>query len=124
MNRTSFAMAFGMTATIGILRAEENEQPAARIAEAFRAHAQGTAGKYRIHTDRELELRTEPVLRWTNPVQRGSHGEMFLWLDQGRPAVALTIYEFLNEERVLVEHHELSSLSTGKLVAEGPNTWT
>jgi hypothetical protein len=118
-------IAIGLISIIGVrpLLADGIEPSAAGTAEAFRAHAQETAKQYRIRGDRELKLRTEPVLRWTNPVQRGSHGEMFLWLDQGRPAVALTIYEFLNEERVLVEHHELSSLAPGKLVAEGPNKW-
>lgn len=68
-----------------------------------------------------FELRSEPVLRWTNPVRETEEGGVFLWTDRGRVA-AISCAFWRNETEY---KHELQSLSDGPLVAtlEGQRVW-
>ena len=53
------------------------------------------AKEYRLCLDdprrTELELRSDPVLRWSNPSVGSIHGGVFLWTHQGRPAAVASI---------------------------------
>lgn len=61
-----------------------------------------------------FRLRTEPVLRFTNPVGRSRDGTVFLWVGpDGRPEAV--VQASLNRRGIWV--HELSSLSTRPLHA-------
>ena len=54
--------------------------------------------RYRIEmgTDppRPLTLHPEPVLRWTNPSAGRVYGDTYVWLQQGRPAAAGSMYRY------------------------------
>ena len=51
------------------------------------------ANEYRLFVDDgpELELKTEPVLRWSNPSVGSIHGVVFVWTNRGRPAAIASI---------------------------------
>src|SRR5580700_12145422 len=55
------------------------------------------AASYSIFRDaartQKLELRREPVYRWTNPTRVGGQvGEVFVWTYRGRPEVVGSIF--------------------------------
>jgi hypothetical protein len=97
--------------------------PCAAQAEQFQVRARTEAERYDIHADslsgRKLQLRAEPILRWTNPVpEKQMHGDVFLWTDAGRPAAVLCLFE-MTEAGGVHEYHEFTSLVAGALVAAG-----
>jgi hypothetical protein len=91
----------------------------------------GEAATYAIYRDaartQPLELRREPVYRWSNPTRSGGQeGDIFLWTFRGRPEVVASIFSHPREgrrERRLC--HELHSLSEAVLVVDrdSPNRW-
>lgn len=91
----------------------------------------GEAASYAIYRDaaktQRLELRREPVYRWSNPTRSGGQeGDVFLWTYRGRPEVIASIFSHPREgrrERRLC--HELHSLSEAVLVVDrdSPNRW-
>ncbi len=92
----------------------------------FQAAAKASAAAYTLRADsssgRQLALREEPILRWTNPLGgRQAHGDVFLWTDEGRPAAVLSLYEYTTPDGIVHEHHEFCSLATEKLFGEGPD---
>src|SRR5580765_532977 len=44
----------------------------------------------------ELELKPEPVLRWSNPSVGSIHGGVFLWTHKGRPAAVASIFKWFD----------------------------
>jgi len=104
-------------------------QDTAALSEAakkFEAHAKAVAAAYEIRTDsaagRKLMLRAEPVLNWTNPVpEKQMHGDVFLWTDDGRPAVVLCLFE-MTESGDVHEFHEFCSLAPAGLVTTSSDT--
>ena len=89
------------------------------------------AASYAIFRDaartQRLELKREPIYRWSNPIRSGGQeGDVFLWTYRGRPEVIASIFSHPREdktERRLC--HELQSLSEAVLVVErdSPNRW-
>jgi hypothetical protein len=91
-------------------RSDEIEKE--RAAEALELCRTG-AKEYRLFVDdgrrTELELKTEPILRWSNPSVGSIHGLVFIWTNRGRPAAIASIfkwYEPLNS--MAFEVHSLS----------------
>jgi hypothetical protein len=74
-----------------------------------------------------LELRREPVYRWTNPTRvSGQTGDVYVWTYKGRPEVIASIFSHPAEPgRQRVMCHELHSLSTEVLTVDrdSPNSW-
>jgi hypothetical protein len=78
---------------------------------------------------KDLELRKEPVLEWSNPVRQGvQQGVIFLWLRDGRPAAVGCIFSEpegrLKGRKVI---HEFHALDREKLLVRRPegalNEW-
>jgi len=77
---------------------------------------------------KELELKKEPVLEWSNPIRQGlQQGVIFLWLRDGRPAALGCIFSQpdagLPGRQVI---HEFHALDTEKLLVSRPkalNEW-
>ena len=67
-------------------------------------------------SDTRLDLKTEPILRWTNPVRNGDDGMVFLWLKEARPQAVVCVYRVFERGRWL-ESHEFKSLSPDPLTA-------
>ena len=89
------------------------------------------AASFAIYRDADrkekLELRREPIYRWTNPTRVGGQvGDVFVWTYRGRPEAVGSIFSHPHEDgRSRVICHELHSLSTAVLVVDrpGPNQW-
>jgi len=74
----------------------------------------------------KLELRREPVYRWTNPTRVGGQvGEVFVWTYRGRPEVVGSIFSHPSGDGRRVICHELHSLSLAVLVVDrdAPEQW-
>lgn len=64
--------------------------------------------------EKKLALYEQPLLFYTNPVRTNDqHGSMFLWTDEGRPAVIGSIWSGLNVKDKALRNitHEFHSLS-------------
>jgi len=88
------------------------------------------AASFSIYRDVErtqkLELRREPVYRWTNPTRVGGQvGEVFVWTYRGRPEVVGSIFSHPAADNQRVICHELHSLSLAVLVVDrkAPEQW-
>jgi hypothetical protein len=93
-----------------VVKDEKQEKEAAkRLAEMTRA-----AAKYTIDLDSDppvrLTLVPEPVLRWTNPLRITFDGAIFVWVANGRPEVAGSVFR-KHEGGRLREDHEFQSLA-------------
>ena len=75
--------------------------------------------------EKELTLKAEPALRWTNPVRETDGGLVFLWLGRGRPEAISCFYRVRFEGR-LVEAHEFVSLAPVGMTAtfRGRTVWS
>jgi hypothetical protein len=81
------------------------------------------AARYSIFRDsnrtQKLELKREPVYRWTNPTRsNGQEGDVFVWTYLGRPEVIACIFSHPSSENQRTICHELQSLSLAVLVVD------
>ena len=67
-----------------------------------------------VEKQKRLELRGEPVMRFTSAVDR--HGELYVWTHQGRAELVGGIFSIPQGERVRLVH-EFSSLAQQPLIA-------
>jgi hypothetical protein len=77
---------------------------------------------------KELELKTDPILEWSNPIRaRVQQGVIFLWLRDGRPAALGCIFSVPDNKlpgRSI--YHEFHALDREKLLVSRPdalNEW-
>jgi hypothetical protein len=70
-----------------------------------------------LSDDREatLQLRQEPILRWTNHLRRRFYGDVFIWTHKGRPEAVATITNSYGGYHAM--ETEAHSLSLGKFTA-------
>lgn len=78
----------------------------------------------------KLTLHETPLLFYTNPVRAtDQHGTIFLWTDQGRPAVFGSVWSALNRtdtslRNITHEWHSLVEQSDVQAVRGGQTDWT
>ena len=76
------------------------------------------AKEYRLCLDdrqrTELELKPDPVLRWSNPSVGSIHGGVFIWTHEGRPFAVASIFKWFDPLDSMA--FEVHSLSTERLV--------
>ncbi|HTU17187.1 MAG TPA: hypothetical protein VMG10_03935 [Gemmataceae bacterium] len=87
---------------------------------------QAATAEYEIRVagdDKPLELRREPVLRWSNPVQGEVHGNVFVWTRDGRPLVVGSLFKWFSPFTHM--SHEFQSLAEKPLRAtfHGAPVW-
>ena len=89
------------------------------------------AGSIEMRRDEtKLSLEPTPLLFYTNPVRAtDQHGSMFLWTDQGRPAVIGSIWSALNRtdtslRNITHEWHSLVEEPDVQAVRGGQTEWT
>ena len=88
------------------------------------------AADYEIGTvekaPRKFTLRAAPVLRWSQPVRGGDDGAVYVWLDQGRPAVIGSIFAWPLPDGVRVVAHEMHALTLAPMCAvyQGKQVWS
>src|SRR6476620_785386 len=80
--------------------------------------------------EKQLTMLNQPLRFYTNPVRTtDQHGAIFLWTDQGRPAVIGSIWSALNRQNMAVRFvtHEWLSLSVDPAMTASRNEkrlWT
>src|SRR5947209_18906229 len=73
---------------------------------------QAAAAEYEIRLagdDKPLELQREPILRWSNPVAGEIHGNVYLWVRDGRPLAVASLHKWFSPKTVI--EHEFQSLA-------------
>jgi len=72
---------------------------------------------------KRLALRTEPVLKWSNPERGRVYGSVFIWTYEGRPEVIASIYKWYHP--LTHSSLEFQSLSLGGVTGarEGAAAW-
>ena len=99
---------------------KENIEAALRL-------TQAAAAEYEIRTgtdEKPLELKREPVLKWSNPIVGEVHGNVFLWTVDERPAVVSSLFKWFTPHTHM--SHEFHSLAEQPLVGQydGSDKWT
>jgi hypothetical protein len=76
------------------------------------------AHEYRLCLDdakrTELELKDDPLLRWSNPAVGSIHGGVFIWTHRGRPVAVASIFKWFSPLDSMA--FEVHSLSTERLI--------
>ena len=100
---------------------------AKRQQDKWNAHYAKTAAEYEITRGKagkdKLELQTEAVLNWSNPVREGeTNGAVFIWTYEGRAEVVGTIFSHLvrGDPNTRVMAHSFQSLSQEPLTGQRP----
>jgi hypothetical protein len=62
--------------------------------------------------DRQLKREPDPVLRWTNHLNRRFYGDLYLWTSEGRPEVVASVTTIFTASAAT--YTEIQSLSTGR----------
>jgi hypothetical protein len=124
------SLAVGFCACLMLASASPGRYADSRAERLLTLHV-GEAATYSIYRDaartQRLELKREPIYRWSNPTRvGGQEGDVFVWTYRGRPEVVASIFSHPREgrqERRLC--HELHSLSESVLVVDrdSPNRW-
>jgi hypothetical protein len=108
--------------------APEEKTETARATDAAAA-AEKAARAYRITAgegaERALRLEPTPLLRWSNPVIGPFYGSVFVWTEEGRPAVVASNFKHYKAIPPTIEV-EFHSLTERPLTAErgGHADWT
>lgn len=73
--------------------------------------------------DRPVELKAEPILRWSNPAVGEIHGNVFLWTRRSRPMVVGSLYKWFTPHTHM--SHEFQSLAENPIAAKfhGAEVW-
>lgn len=121
-------MVTGLVLVVGLTLCAQTGRPSA---EQLLALHREDATTYTIYRDtalkQKLELRKDPVYRWTNPTRVGGQtGDVFVWTYAGRPEVIASIFSHPSEpghQRVMC--HEFHSLSDAVLTIDraSANRW-
>jgi len=87
---------------------------------------QAAAAEYEIRVekdDKPLDLKREPVLKWSNPDRGEVHGNVFLWTRGGRPLVAGSLFKWFTPHTHMT--HEFQSLAEASLAVHfhGKQVW-
>jgi len=116
----SFAMpVMAQTRVVGEDLEQKNLDTASRL-------TRSSASKYEMRisgSDKPLDLRAEPILKWSNPEIGQIYGNVFIWTNEGRPAVVGSLFKWFDPLTHM--SHEFHSLSPGELTAvyDGVQTW-
>jgi hypothetical protein len=87
---------------------------------------QAAAAEYEIRVgedDKPLELQSEPVLKWSNPVAGEIHGNVYLWVRDGRPLAVASLHKWFSPKTDM--EHEFQSFAEGAICARfhGAPVW-
>jgi hypothetical protein len=128
MPRALFVMAVGIAVGIlaasppGAARASADDETAPADTppdqERFAVFAE-MAARYAIRkegSDEPLTMHPRSLLNWSNPTRNQERGGVFVWLDEGRPAVIGSIFAYPSQNRLHCKH-ALHSVSQTPLTA-------
>ena len=102
----------------------QDQADAAEVAEYARRQAASWELFFEGPKRTKLELRPEPLLRWSNPEAGRVYGSVFLWTADGRPAAVGTVYKWFAP--LTDRTGELVTLSPRAITAEanGRKLWS
>jgi hypothetical protein len=121
-----------LAAAIGLSQKPVDSPPTAEVIEgAYKVSLAGAMEyEFRIGMDEKekpLELRREPVLRWSNPAKSDIQGCVFLWTREGRPLMVGSLHQWFKPRTAwgLIMQHEFHSLAEEPLSAKfhGTSVW-
>jgi hypothetical protein len=120
--------AFGLLAPV-LCRAQPPENPPVNKAslEAALRVTRAAAAEYEIEVGEaspaRLELKREPVFRWSNPVVGDIHGNVFVWTRGARPLAVGSFFHYFSARPTM--EHEFHSLAEAPLAAtfHGERVW-
>jgi hypothetical protein len=104
----------------GAARSDDKDKPPEKMSgwqRLFRKHAGGYKIVVEGDGDAAIQLVTEPILHWSQPVRGGADGAVFVWAQEGQPVAIGTFFIWPVNERLQGVTHELHSLSQLPLVA-------
>jgi hypothetical protein len=108
------------TAGYGSANGDEKDKPPEKMS-GWQRLFRKQAAEYKIVFDgdnsADIQLVTEPILQWSQPVRGGADGAVFVWTQQGQPVAIGTFFIWPVNERLQGVTHELHSLSQLPLVA-------
>ncbi|MCG8652722.1 MAG: hypothetical protein MI861_22980 [Pirellulales bacterium] len=83
--------------------------------------------EYSIRFDNEespLKLKTDAVMRWTNPIQQDQRGTVFFWMSEGRPQAVGCFFHYAprGRERQIHEFHSLAT-KPFRVTYQGKEVW-
>jgi hypothetical protein len=120
-----------MLLLVAVMLAQASGKPDSGRAQKLLELHEADARSYKVFRDEShqqpLELRREPIYRWTNPTRSGGQeGDVFLWTYKGRPEAIGCMFSHPKEGDLRVVCHELHSLSEVVLVVDRPaqTLWT
>jgi hypothetical protein len=132
LGKRPLRLALSLCLAPALAGAADEPSTAAQGRERLLALHAGDAASYAIFRDparsERLELRREPIYRWSNPTRvGGQEGDVFVWTYKGRPDVVASIFSHPHgpDRAQRCVCHELHSLSEAVLVVErdSPNRW-
>jgi len=102
----------------------QDQADAAEVAEYARRQSASWELYFEGPQRTKLELRAEPLLRWSNPEAGRVYGSVFLWTADGRPAAVGTVYKWFTP--LTDRTGELVTLSPRAITAEanGRKLWS
>jgi hypothetical protein len=105
---------------------ETREESSEATAAATFARQEAPNWKLTIETvpPQKLDLRSDPVLRWSNPAVGRVYGSVFLWTAEGRPIAAASIYRWFAPYTQRTAEFVLLSPHTVVAEREGRKLWT
>jgi hypothetical protein len=115
-----------LAGAVGLAPAAD-EPPATRenIAAALKLTLAAAAEyEIRVGDEKPLELKKEPLLKWSNPDRGEVHGNVFVWARDGRPVVVGSLFKWFTPWTHM--SHEFLSLADAPLAAKfhGTEVWT
>ncbi len=119
------AAMFGASAIADEPQSQQTALARQRMIDTLRSYA----ARHRVTaldgSGQEFQLRSVPLLAWTNPTRGDVPGGLFLWVDDERPIAYGGIFLWLNENSKQLGR-EFHSLATESLNAtyEGEQLWT
>lgn len=119
------AAPFGAAAIVLPARADDPPATKENVAAALTLTlAAATEYEIRVGADKPpLELKKEPVLKWSNPDRGEVHGNVFVWTRDGRPVVVGSLFKWFTPHTHM--SHEFLSMAEEPLAAKfhGQNVW-
>jgi hypothetical protein len=109
-----------------LISADSDDGLSKKMLPIYIKEAEGYTLSVESESSRTLGLRREPIFEWLNPVRRDTHGAIFVWLRDGRPAALGNIFSHPPDRPPGRQiRHELLVLDPEKLLVkrDGYNQW-
>lgn len=109
---------------ISLAAHESHSQDAEALAQRAYKLAEAEAETLNLSRDgKPLDFRSEPLLRWSNPVSGQVYGDIYIWTAEGRPEVIASIFKWFSPHTHLSSEFQSLSESSIKMTQNGRVVW-